>query len=180
MPCRTTGALALAVSGPLRRHWPSPRLRLGGSPWVAKRRLILGAAGGSPADRPRLGKQPLQALLADRRGAEGSIGQPPTGASPWNPLAPRRCEPLSVNGPAEPPVAVDQTLAVIRGTVTDTGRSVEAFLVAKLDATRRKVTPAVMKRLNVVQHPGCPRCNATLRPRSLDPLPIAARWKSAD
>jgi len=139
---------------------------------VAKRLLILCDAGGSNGYRPRLWKQQLQELLADRLGLEVTVCHYPTGASKWNPVEHRLFGPISINWAAEPLVSFDKTLALIRGTVTDTGLSVEAFLVEKVYATGLKVTQTVMKSLNLVHHTVCPKWNYTVRPRSMDTLPI--------
>ncbi len=61
---------------------------------------------------------------------------------------------------------------MIRGTVTETGLKVEAFLVEKVYTTGLKVTDAVMKSLNLVYHPVCPKWNYTIRPGSISTVPI--------
>ncbi len=63
-------------------------------------------------------------------------------------------------------------LALIRGTVTETGLKVEAFLVGKVYATGLKATDAVMKSLNLVHHPVCPKWNYTIRPGPSGAVPI--------
>ena len=135
---------------------------------AAKRLLILCDAGGSNGYRPRLWKQQLQELLADQLGLAVTVCHYPTGASKWNPVEHRLFGPISVNWAAEPLLSFDKTLALIRGTVTATGLSVEAFLVDKVYATGLKVTAAVMKALNLVHHTVCPNWNYTIRPRSMD------------
>lgn len=138
----------------------------------AKRLLILCDAGGSNGYRARLWKQQLQALVADRLGLEVTVGHYPTGPSKWNPIEHRLFGPISVNWAAQPLVTFDKMLALIRGTVTETGLKVEAFLVEKVYATGLKVTDAVMKGLNLVHHPVCPRWNYTIRPGSLATVPL--------
>ncbi len=138
---------------------------------AAKRLLILCDAGGSNGYRPRLWKQQLQEVLADQLGLEVTVCHYPTGASKWNPIEHRLFGPISVNWAAEPLVSFDKTVALIRGTVTDTGLSVEAFLVEKVYVTGLKVTLAMMKSLNLVCHTVCPRWNYTIHPRSVDALP---------
>ena len=54
------------------------------------------------------------------------------------------------------PLAPGESLALIRGTVTETGLKVEAFLVSKVYAAGLKVADAVMKRLNIERHAVCP------------------------
>lgn len=139
---------------------------------TAKRLLILCDAGGSNGYRPRLWKQQLQELLADRLGLEVTVCHYPTGASKWNPVEHRLFGPISVNWAAEPLVSFDKTLALIRGTITETGLSVEAFLVEKVYVTGLKVTEAVMKRLNLIHHTVCPKWNYTIRPHSTTSVPV--------
>ncbi|MHB8750083.1 MAG: ISAzo13 family transposase [Aggregatilineales bacterium] len=132
--------------------------------------LILCDAGGSNGYRPRLWKQQLQDLLADQLGLEVTVCHYPTGASKWNPAEHRLFGPISVNWAAEPLVSFDKLLALLRETVTETGLSVEAFLVEKVYVTGLKVTQAVMKELNLIHHAVCPNWNYTIRPRV--PVPI--------
>lgn len=134
---------------------------------AATRLLILCDAGGSNSYRSRLWKQQLQAVLADQLGLEVTVCHYPTGASKWNPIEHRLFGPISVNWAAQPLVSFEKVLALIRGTVTETGLKTEAFLVDKVYATRLKVTDAVMKGLNLVHHPLCPKWNYTIRPASL-------------
>jgi Rhodopirellula transposase DDE domain len=139
---------------------------------AAKRLLILCDAGGSNGYRPRLWKQQLQELLADRLGLEVTVCHYPSGASKWNPIEHRLFGPISVNWAAQPLVSFEKMLALIQGTRTETGLSVAAFLVDKVYATGLKVSEAVMKALNLVHHTVCPNWNYTIRPRSMAPLPI--------
>lgn len=139
---------------------------------AATRLLILCDAGGSNGYRPRLWKQQLQALLADRLGLEVTVCHYPTGASKWTPVEHRLFGPIRVNWAAEPLVSFDKTLALIRGTVTETGLKVEAFLVEKVYATGLKVTDAVMKSLHLVHHPVCPKWNYTIRPGASGTIPL--------
>lgn len=138
----------------------------------AKRLLILCDAGGSNGYRPRLWKQRLQAMLADQLGLEVTVCHYPTGASKWNPIEHRLFGPISVNWAAQPLVSFEKMLALIRGTVTETGLKVEAFLVETVYATGLKVTDAVMKGLNLVHHAVCPKWNYTIRPGPIGTVPI--------
>ncbi len=138
----------------------------------AKRLLILCDAGGSNGYRPRLWKQQLQERLADQFGLEVTVCHYPTGASKWNPIEHRLFGPISVNWAAQPLLTFDKMLALIRGTMTETGLKIEAFLVDKVYATGLKVTDAVMNSLNLVHHTVCPNWNYTLRPCSMGTVPI--------
>jgi hypothetical protein len=74
-------------------------------------------------------------------------------------------------GPPDPLATFDTLLALIRDTVTDTGLTIQAFLVDKLYATGLKVTDAVMNSLNLVHHTVCPNWNYTIRPRPMSTAP---------
>lgn len=138
----------------------------------AKRLLILCDAGGSNAYRSRLWKHQLQALLSDQLGLEVTVCHYPTGASKWNPIEHRLFGPISVNWAAQPLVTFEKMLALIRGTLTETGLTIQAFLVEKVYATGLKVTDTVMNNLNLTHHPICPKWNYTLRPASINTLSI--------
>ena len=138
---------------------------------TADQLLILCDAGGSNGYRPRLWKQQVQELLADQLGLEVTVCHYPTGASKWNPIEHRLFGPISVNWAGHPLCTFETMLALIRGTVTETGLNVEAFLVDKVYATGLKVADAVMKSLNLERHVVCPNWNYTIRPRGMDPVP---------
>jgi hypothetical protein len=137
----------------------------------ADRLLILCDAGGSNGYRPRLWKQPLPELLADKLGLEVTVCHYPTGASKWNPIEHRLFGPISLNWAAQPLATFDTLLALIRDTVTETGLTIQAFLVDKLYATGLKVTDAVMNSLTLVHHTVCPNWNYPIRPRSMSTAP---------
>ncbi len=121
-------------------------------------------AGGSNGYRPRLWKQQLQELLADQLGLEVTVCHYPTGASKWNPMEHRLFGPISLNWAGHPLCTFETMLALIRGTATETGLKVEAFLVNKVYATGLKVADQVMKSLNLERHAVCPNWNYTIRP----------------
>lgn len=131
---------------------------------TATRILILADAGGSNGYRPRLWKQQLQELLADQLGLEVTVCHYPTGASKWNPIEHRLFGSISLNWAGYPLRTFETLLALIRGTTTETGLKVEAFLVNKLYVTGLKVANAVMNNLNLERHTVCPNWNDTIRP----------------
>jgi len=126
--------------------------------------LILADAGGSNGCRPRLWKQQLQELLADQLGLEVTVCHYPTGASKWNPIEHRLFGPISMNWAGKPLETFDFMLACIRGTDTDTGLQVEAFLVEKVYKKGIKVAKELMKTLLIECHEVCPRWNYTIKP----------------
>lgn len=131
---------------------------------TAGKLLILADAGGSNGYRPRRWKQQLQALLADQLGLDVTVCHYPSGASKWNPIEHRLFGPISLNWAGYPLCTFETMLALIRGTVTETGLKVEAFLVDTVYETGLKVADAVMNSLNLEHHAVCPNWNYTIRP----------------
>lgn len=127
--------------------------------------LILADAGGSNGCRPRLWKKQLQALLADQLGLEVTVCHYPTGTSKWNPIEHRLFGPISTNWAGKPLLSFDFMLACIRGTDTDTGLKVDAFLVEKVYEKGIKVAKETMQALLIEWHSTCPRWNYTIKPR---------------
>jgi hypothetical protein len=137
---------------------------------TADKLLILCDAGGSNGYRPRLWKQQVQELLADQLGLAVTVCHYPTGASKWNPIEHRLFGPISLNWAGHPLCTFETMLSLIRGTVTETGLKVEAFLVNKVYATGLKVADAVMNSLNLERHAVCSNWNYTIRPRAIGPV----------
>ena len=137
---------------------------------TADKLLILCDAGGSNGYRPRLWKQQVQELLADQLGLAVTVCHYPTGASKWNPIEHRLFGPISLNWAGHPLCTFETMLSLIRGTMTETGLKVEAFLVNKVYATGLKVADAVMNSLNLERHAVCSNWNYTIRPRAIGPV----------
>ena len=133
----------------------------------ADRVLILADAGGSNGCRPRLWKQQLQEQLADELGLEVTVCHYPTGASKWNPIEHRLFGPISLNWAGKPLETFEFMLACIRGTDTDTGLQVSAFLVEKVYEKGIKVAKEVMQALHIEWHSICPQWNYTIKPRQV-------------
>lgn len=131
----------------------------------ANKILILADAGGSNGCRPRLWKQQLQELLADQLGLTVTVCHYPTGASKWNPIEHRLFGPISLNWAGQPLKTFEFMLACIRGTDTDTGLQVDAFLVEKVYEKGIKVANELLKTLSIEWHEVCPRWNYTIMPR---------------
>lgn len=129
--------------------------------------LILCDGGGSNGYRLRLWKQQVQELLADRLGLEVTICHYPTGTSKWNPIEHRLFGAISINWAGQPLRTYEVMLALIRGTVTETGLKVEAFLIETVYRIGLKVADKVMKTLQLERHTICPNWNYTIRPRLL-------------
>ena len=63
-------------------------------------------------------------------------------------------------------------LACIRGTDTDTGLQVDAFLVEKAYQKGIKVTKEIMETLSIQWHEVCPRWNYTIKPHQIPILSL--------
>jgi hypothetical protein len=129
--------------------------------------LILCDSGGSNGYRLRLWKLRLQEQLADRLGLQVTVCHYPTGASKWNPVEHRLFGPISINWAGKPFRSFETMLALIRGTTTQTGLQVAAFLVEQTYQRGIKVADEVMRGLNLERHTTCPNWNYTLRPRAI-------------
>jgi hypothetical protein len=127
--------------------------------------LILCDAGGSNGCRPRAWKQQVQQQLSDRFGLEVTVCHYPTGCSKWNPIEYRLFAPISINWSAQPLRSFETVLSCIRGTTTQTGLQVSAFLLSKVYATGQSVSKEGMQTLNLHFHGVCPRWNYTFKPR---------------
>jgi hypothetical protein len=128
--------------------------------------LILADAGGSNGCRPRLWKQQVQEQLANRLGLEVTVCHYPTGASKWNPIEHRLFGPISINWAGKPLRTFDTALAFIRGTTTESGLRVQAFLVDRVYEKGIKVPAEAMQALTIQFAQVCPRWNYTICPQA--------------
>lgn len=127
--------------------------------------LVLCDCGGSNGYRLRLWKTQIQEQLADKLKLNVTVCHYPTGASKWNPIEHRLFGPISINWAGKPLRSFETILACIRGTTTQTGLVVSAFLVEKIYAKGIKIADEVMESLNLERHAICPNWNYTIRPR---------------
>jgi hypothetical protein len=127
--------------------------------------LILSDAGGSDGCRFRLWKKQLQEQLADRLGIEVMVCHYPTGASKWNPIEHRLFSYVSLNWAGKPLRSFEIMLAYIRGTTTEAGLEVNAFLLDRAYKTGIKVSAREMKSLNLHRRSVCPNWNYVIKPR---------------
>jgi hypothetical protein len=124
--------------------------------------LLLADSGGSNGCRTRLWKERLQALLCDAFGLAVTVCHYPTGCSKGNPIEHRLSSALPQNWAGTPLRTWETLLALIRGTTTATGLTVQAGSYP----TGQKVPDAVMATLNLEHHALCPTWHYTLRPRT--------------
>jgi len=131
--------------------------------------LILSGAGGSGGCRFRLWKQQIQEHFADRLGIEVMICHYPTGASKWNPIEHRLFSYISLKWAGKPLRTFETMLGYIRGTTTETGLKVRAFLVDRIFKKGIKVSDQEMEALNLQRRRVCPTWNYVIRPRYASP-----------
>jgi hypothetical protein len=131
--------------------------------------LILADAGGSDGCRFRLWKKQLQEQLADRLGIEVMVCHYPTGSSKWNPIEHRLFSYISLNWAGKPLRSFEVMLGYIRGTTTEAGLKVRAFLVDQAYKKGIKVSDKEMKALNLHRRRVCPTWNYMIKPRPASP-----------
>lgn len=131
-----------------------------------KKILILCDAGGSNGYRVRLWKQQLQEHVANDLGLEVTVCHYPAGASKWNPIEHRLFSHISINWAGKPLRTWDTMLNYLRGTTTQSGLTVEAFLMNREYQTGRTVSDQVMRNLNLHRHSVCSEWNYTIKPQS--------------
>lgn len=127
--------------------------------------LILCDSGGSNGYRLRLWKQQLQERLADLLDIEVIVCHYPPGSSKWNPIEHRLFGYISLNWAGEPLRSLTKMLALIRGTVTETGLKVKAFLLEGEFKTKIKISDQQMDALNLHRRKVCPDWNYVIKPR---------------
>jgi len=127
--------------------------------------LILSDAGGSDGCRFRLWKKQIQEELADRLGIEVMVCHYPTGASKWNPIEHRLFSYISLNWAGKPLRSLETMLACIRGTTTEAGLRVRAWLLDRVYQRGIKVSNQEMEDLNLQRRAICPNWNYVIKPR---------------
>jgi hypothetical protein len=132
----------------------------------ATRLLIEADCGGSNGYRSRVWKRDLQVKVADTFGLTVTVCHYPTGASKWNPIEHRLFSEISKTWAGCPLRSYDLMLGYIRDTKTQTGLTVEAYLVTEIYETGVKVPDEEMAALNIEPHDVCPRWNYTIHPCS--------------
>lgn len=126
--------------------------------------LILCDAGGSNGYRVRNWKLQLQ-LLADCYGIEIMVCHYPPGASKWNPIEHRLFSMISLNWAGKPLRSLATITALIRGTSTTTGLTVNASLLKGNYPTKVKVSDEQMATLKLTRRKICPQWNYVVHPR---------------
>lgn len=131
--------------------------------------LIFCDAGGSNSSRFWLWKQEVQTQLANRFGIRIMICHYPTGASRYNPIEYRLFSQISLNWAGKPLRSFQTMLNYIRGTSTQTGLSVKAFLIDRIFEKGRSVSTSDRNAIQLSRRPICPNWNYVISPQ---PLPL--------
>ncbi len=129
--------------------------------------LILCDAGGSNSCRYWQWKIQLQKQLADRFGLEVMICHYPTGASNWNPIEHRLFSQITQNWAGQPLHTFKAMLNYMRDTTTETGLSVNAFLVKRTFEKGLRYCQQERNDLNLHRCRTCPNWNYIIKPRAL-------------
>jgi hypothetical protein len=131
----------------------------------ATRLLVLADGGGSNGCRCRAWKQRLQTEICDGLGLTVTVCHYPAGCSKFNPIERRLFSHISMNWEGRPLTSLELMLGYIRGTTTETGLTVEGFLMARAFPRGEKVSRKDMERLALRAHETCPDRNYTIAPR---------------
>ena len=131
----------------------------------ARQLLVLADGGGSNGHRSRLFKSSLQQFANQSRVAV-TVCHYPTGASKWNPVEHRLLSQISINWAGKPLRSLSAMLGYIRGTMTETGLRVRAWLNTRKYPKKVKISDAQMKSLYLQRLPICPDWSYTIRPLS--------------
>ena len=135
----------------------------------ATRLMIEADCGGSNSYRARAWKRDLQEKVADAFGLIVTVCHYPTGTSKWNPIEHRLFSEISKTWAGCPLRSFDDVLYYIGGTKTETGLTVQAYLVTETYDKGVKVPDEEMDALCIQSHDVCPQWNYTIHPRSHPP-----------
>jgi hypothetical protein len=126
--------------------------------------FILADGGGSNGPRCRAWRKAIQDTICTPLGRSVTVSHYPPGASKWNPIEHRLFSQISKNWAGEPLTDIDKILNFIRTTRTESGLTVNAYLIPEHYDTGIKISDAEMRRLNLVPHELFGRWNYTVRP----------------
>jgi hypothetical protein len=135
----------------------------------ATRLMIEADCGGSNSYRARAWKRDLQEKVADAFGLIVTVCHYPTGTSKWNPIEHRLFSEISKTWAGCPLRSFDDVLYYIGDTKTETGLTVQAYLVTETYDKGVKVPDEEMDALCIQSHDVCPQWNYTIHPRSHPP-----------
>jgi hypothetical protein len=114
--------------------------------------LIEADSGGSNSARSRVWKEQLQTQVADRFGLTVTVCHYPTGTSKWNLIEHRLFSEISKTWAGCPLRSFAGVVGYIQETRTQTGLTVDAYLVTRRSATGVQVPDAVIATLDIRAH----------------------------
>src|SRR6266567_473779 len=126
--------------------------------------FILADGGGSNGSRCRSWKKAIHDTICVPLGLTVTVSHYPPGTSKWNPIEHRLFSQISNNWAGEPLTDIDKVLNFIRTTKTESGLTVNAYLIPENYDTGIKISDAEMRQLNLVPHEILGRWNYTVRP----------------
>ena len=126
--------------------------------------FILADGGGSNGPRCRAWRKAIQDTICTPLGLIVTVSHYPPGASKWNPIEHRLFSQISKSWAGEPLTDIDKILNFIRTTQTESGLTVNAYLIPETYDTGIKISDAEMCQLNLVPHEMLGRWNYTVRP----------------
>jgi len=129
-----------------------------------KQICILADGGGSNGWRSRAWKKNLQHKISDKHGLILTVCHYPTGCAKWNPIEHRLFSYISINWSGKPLRTLEVMLRYIRGTTTNTGLTVKAFIQEGFYKKGQRVTKEEMDQLNLRHHTTLPDWNYTISP----------------
>ena len=126
--------------------------------------LILADSGGSNGYRSRAWKTELQTQLCNPFRLAVTVAHYPAGCSKWNPIEHRLFSEISKNWAAEPLDSYPKILNLLRGTATQTGLSVRAYLDRAHYPTGAGPDAQLFRSLRLTRPETLPAWNYTIAP----------------
>lgn len=127
--------------------------------------LILADSGGSNGYRSRAWKTELHSQLCNPFHLTVTVAHYPAGTSKWNPIEHRLFSEISKNWAAEPLDSYPKILNLLRGTATQTGLSVRAYLDRAHYPTGNTPAPQLFRSLPLSRPDMLSAWNYTIAPK---------------
>jgi len=136
----------------------------------SKHLLILADGGGSNGARPRAFKKFLQERIAAPYGLEVTVCHYPAGASKWNPIEHRMFSEISKNWAGHPLESFEIMVNFIKGTKTETGLHIEAYLDQREYEKGIKVSDKEFKQLHISRNEELSNWNYSITPEPIQAI----------
>jgi hypothetical protein len=133
----------------------------------ARELLVLADCGGANAARSRVLKYEIQRQFCDVYNLKVTFCHYPPGTSKWNPIEHRLFSQITKNWAGKPLVSFKAAANYIRGTRTESGLKVRAWLVRRKYEKGKKVSEEEMKKVVLSRHKTLPQWNYTISPRRM-------------